>query len=72
MIRYIDLTDQIIEDEFMFAWFDTVVDAFVTYCGESTWQCWEDFERDVREAGDETMIERYKGLFCQNERTAKR
>ena len=59
MIRFIDLTDKIIEGEQMFAWYDTVRDNFLEFCGIQTWDSWEVFLADYN--GDE--VERFKRLI---------
>lgn len=46
MIRFINLGDQIIEDEKQFAWYDTVRSNFLEYNGSYVWDTWEEFEED--------------------------
>lgn len=66
MIRFIDLTGQI-DDEFQFAWWNTIVDKFLEFDQAQTWYSWEDFEADFRheERGyvHEDYLERLRALF---------
>ena len=74
MIRFINLGSQIFPlsksgEDHMFAWWNTVVDAFEEHNGNEAWKTFEDFEHDFHE--DEAYvyiegirdIERYRGLF---------
>ena len=73
MIRFIDLGNQIYplsEDERQFAWWNTIIDQFMTYNHNEVWDTWVEFEHDYRE--DEKQydfidgtytLERYLGLF---------
>ncbi|MFX0198974.1 MAG: hypothetical protein ACFFCW_22865 [Candidatus Hodarchaeota archaeon] len=70
MIRFIDLGDQILEGSRQFAWWSTIIDQFMIYNYEQSWDTWEEFDHAYRE--DEKQIdmtntmytlERYKGLF---------
>ena len=61
MLRFIDLTGQITSG-FEFAWYDTVTDKFVAFNGIQTWDCWEDFEEDVK-LDTNLCIGRFKTLF---------
>lgn len=61
MLRFIDLTGQI-TSSFEFAWYDTVKDTFITFNGMQTWDCWEDFEEDIKLDTD-LCIDRFKALF---------
>lgn len=45
MIRFVDLGTQISATP-EFAWYNTVSDKFLVYCGTSTWATWEDFKED--------------------------
>ena len=48
MIRFVDVGDQITcDDRKQFAWYDTVTDRFLILSGGSTWEAWEDFEKDL-------------------------
>ena len=49
MIRFINLTGQILIDdpEIHFAWFDTVTDEFITFCGCQDWNTWKEFKQDL-------------------------
>lgn len=55
MIRFIDLSDQIIDGEKEFAFYDTVIDTFKIFSGCQTWDTIEDFKNDY--VGEE--LERY-------------
>ena len=64
MIRFIDLTDQILDDTFMFAWYDTVRAEFVYIGGFCTWSSWDDFEDDYNNFGHHNFtLERFRSLF---------
>jgi len=72
MIRFIDLGDQILEGTRQFAWFDTIVDRFDSFCDNQAWETWLEFETDFRHNDKEVAIanlgnlrplERYKSLF---------
>ena len=76
MIRFLDLTGQIYdaEDGKLFAWFDTVIDQFLTFNYSQTWDNWAEFEHDYREdekqvvftgtgGGYSKPIERFKKLY---------
>ena len=49
MIRFINLTGQILIDdlEVHFAWYDTITDEFMAFCGCQDWNTWEEFEQDL-------------------------
>ena len=49
MIRFINLTGQILIDdpEVNFAWFDTITDEFMVFCGCQDWNTWKGFEQDL-------------------------
>lgn len=59
MIRFIDLTSQILvhEDEPHFAFYDTVTDEFKSFSGENSWHTKEEFIKDYK--GNE--LDRYIG-----------
>lgn len=59
MIRYIDLVEELGEDGYKFAWFNTIICEFEMHSGSMAWEDWKEFEEDYR--GDE--LERYKRLF---------
>ena len=62
MIRFIDLTGQIIDGETDFAWYDTVTDKFLSFSGNQTWNSWDDFVTDYNP--DETFpLSRFRDLF---------
>ena len=72
MIRFIDLGDQILEGTKEFAWWNTITDSFMEFCGVQAWESWEEFERDFRHEDkrvyivgepDLYSISRFKGLF---------
>ena len=62
MIIFVDLGNQIDMRE-RFTFFDTVVDEFVEYDGESTWTCWEGFEAAVREELQSDDLELVEALL---------
>lgn len=74
MIRFIDLGDQILEGSRQFAWWNTVVDQFMKYDYQHSWDTWEEFEHSYREDEHELdllantvyTLERYKGLFPED------
>jgi len=49
MIRFINLTSQILidDDELHFAWFDTVIDEFMTFNSSQEWHTWNEFVDDL-------------------------
>ncbi|KKK86887.1 hypothetical protein LCGC14_2758710, partial [marine sediment metagenome] len=48
MIRFINLTGQIfIDDEPNFAWYDTIIDVFMSFNHSQEWSTWEEFEEDL-------------------------
>jgi len=66
MIRFIDLTDQILEDEFCFAWFNTVTDTFIELGSEQVWHSWNEFEKDYLNLPNNWgtyKLDRFRGLF---------
>lgn len=63
MIRFIDLTDQILDDTFLFAWYDTVRDEFVEIGNVFVWDSWSDFEFDYKHAYPKFTLDRFAGLF---------
>ena len=69
MIRFIDLTDQIVEDEYRFAWFDTVTDTFVeigeNYVWDTLWGFINDYHND--KAYSKPTLERFLGLYPKSE-----
>lgn len=59
MVRFIDLTDQIKDDEIRFAFYDTIDNTFFSFNGSQTWTNHGDFENDYD--GDD--IERFENLI---------
>lgn len=59
MIRFIDLTDQITDDEREFAFYDTVTGTFLTFSGWQKWSTVEAFKADYD--GDD--LARYLNLI---------
>ena len=59
MIRFINLSNQIIEEQKEFAFYDTVTDTFLTFNGSSTWWTVEEFRNDY--TGEE--LDRYLKLI---------
>lgn len=67
MLRYIDLHDQIY-DKPRFAWYSTVTDDFLSVNGQTTWECWEEFEAEYLEYLKDSPhikydLERFRHLF---------
>ena len=70
MIRICNLSGQItLEDnDFWFAFFDTITDKFLSFDGTPIWENWKDFETDYKtyygEAKSKSRpIERFKSLY---------
>jgi len=64
MIRFINLTGQITcdDDDFWFAWYDTITNTFMSFDDIQVFDSWEDFV----ECWKETKIyplERFESLF---------
>ena len=61
MIRFINLTGQIFidDDDPYFAWYDTVIDEFMTFSDCQVWDSWGDFVKDYD--GDD--LERFRRLI---------
>ena len=60
MIRFIDLGDQITTDGTQeFAWYDTIVDKFITFNGNQVWETWVECEYDIGKQAeqDEASVE---------------
>jgi len=68
MIRFIDLTGQITldEDDFYFAWYNTVNGCFISIDDTQIWDSWEEFEKDVKENNKDLNLARFKNLFPEN------
>jgi hypothetical protein len=60
MIRYVP-----IEEDGLFAWYDTVYNGFEVFCGVSSWTTWADFAMDFLNAeGDcPQKLERFRRLM---------
>ena len=73
MIRFINLTGQIaVDDEFEFAWYDTITDEFMRYGGSVTWLSFKEFESDLlsdlrkartKENIQDEMLGRFRALY---------
>jgi len=64
MLRFIDLTGQITEDVFEFAWYDTVTDKFLDFEGFQAWRSWDDFVLDWDpDKHPQFPLERFEALF---------
>lgn len=73
MIRFINLTGQIApDDEFEFAWYDTITDEFMRYGGTVTWTSFKEFESDLlsdlrrthtKENIQDEMLGRFRSLY---------
>jgi len=57
MIRFIDIRGQGTGNRFAF--WDTVKNQFLWFCGEQAWNNWDEF---LEVAGDDGEIERFKGI----------
>ena len=71
MLRFIDLGEQVTEDELEFAWFDTVTTTFLSIRGMQVWDSWKDFIDDLSE--DEYWrddIKRFESLIPSRIRNA--
>jgi len=75
MIRYVDLTGQLTleDDEFYFAWYDTITDQFLSFAGQQTFSSWDDFmeafKEYVRDEGPThgyRDLSRFYGLYSRN------
>lgn len=65
MLLFIDLTNQIAEGVFMFAWYDVARDMFVKVAGEHTWHSWESFALDYLVTSEKPRfpLEQFRQLF---------
>ena len=66
MVRFIDLTDQILNDTFLFTWYNTINDTFININGEQTWFSWKEFEYDFLTMENDWgiyNIDRFRKLF---------
>jgi len=66
MIRFINISDQITEDEFQFAWYDTVCDRFMDIEGKQVWTSWKEFARDYSISGhtySAYALHRFRSLY---------
>jgi len=75
MIRFIDLQDQIIDDCFEFAFYDTITNAFISICSEETWEYWDEFQEIYEYAKEKEPLnkffnlyplERFEGVYPEN------
>lgn len=75
MIRFVNLTGQLTleDDEFYFAWFDTVTDRFLSFYGEQVFSSWDNFReafldhlRDKSPIHDHRDLSRFYGLYSRN------
>ena len=64
MIRFIDISNQIIDKEFNFAWYDTVQDRFVDIGDSQVWDSWKDFKEAYEIFGHSNFTyDRFYSLF---------
>lgn len=73
MIRFINLTGQMApDDDFQFAWYDTIIDRFLEYDGHQTWFHVKQFEADLlsdlrrthtKEDIQDEMLGRFRALY---------
>ena len=68
MIRYIDLTDQIHDDIYCFAWWNTVTEMFMELNECFVWYSWEEFLLDYRRDNlyAKHPLDRFAGLYPRN------
>jgi hypothetical protein len=71
VIRYIDLSEQL-EEEFCFAWFDTMTWRFQEYNNIHVWESFKEFESDLLaylrsgrapEKMQDEMLGRFRALY---------
>ncbi len=64
MIRFIDLTNQITDDQPAFAWFNAVTNSFLCSNGKRIWKTWNEFQWDYAAGGwPGPSLERLSALF---------
>lgn len=66
MIRLVNISaeDEVTTGGYCFAWFDTVTEKFLEYCGTQVWETWNEFEQDwIEDVSHTPPIERFKTLF---------
>lgn len=66
MIRFINVSNQIIENEFCFAWYDTIRDKFIKVNNKQVWSSWQKFEEDYLITGHSNStftLDRFSSLF---------
>jgi len=66
MIRYVPISKEIdvMPETDCFAWFNTVTDMFLTFCGDQVWTTWSEFKTDFHhDATHHYDIERFRKLF---------
>jgi len=67
MIRYLDLTDQINEDEYSFAFFDTVTNKILSFSGQQVFDSIKDFSYCFRNEPDNFYsLDRFLNLIPKN------
>lgn len=78
MIRYIDLSKQLEEEQPCFAWFDTISWTFERYGGIQVWEDFREFESDllsdlrkarVKEDIQDEMLGRFRALYPHETQT---
>lgn len=72
MIRYIDLSEQLEEEQPCFAWFNTISWTFEKYGGIQVWESFKEFESDLlsdlrrvhtKEDIQDEMLSRFRNLY---------
>ena len=75
MIRYVPISKEIdvMPETDCFAWFNTVTDMFLTFCGDQVWTTWSEFKTDFHhDATHHYDIERFRKLFPNAGHEARR
>ena len=47
MIRFIEVGNQVLDDEKYFSWWDTITDRYLEFNGEQMWETWFDLTSDM-------------------------
>ncbi len=64
MIRFIDLTNQIYDDDGrVFAWYNTATDVFMSFDYQQTFDSWGEFEIHYHQAPRGYPLKRFRKLF---------
>ena len=52
MIRFIEVGNQVLDDERYFSWWDTITDGYLEFNGEQMWETWDDLLTDYLQGDD--------------------